>query len=77
MNPSTIQFVLDALRTLNSPPLDLSKDENRRKMSRREELNYKGTGAIRNADGTSMSIAQIAFSSNLSFAQVTQLFGSI
>jgi hypothetical protein len=79
VNASTLQFVADALRTaLIMPTLDLTKDGNRHKISTIDEaLRTTGRPAIRNGDGTSLTIAQIATAANLTVAQVTDIAGRI
>lgn len=75
---NTLQFVADALRTMNSPiQLDLTKDADRRKHSTNDDILRNGHRAIRNSDGTSLTIAQIAAASNLTVAQVTDIAGRI
>ena len=69
----------DALRTMSSPTaLDLTADGDRRKIStNRDLLRSNGHTAIRNSDGTGMTIAQIATAAGLTTAQVTDLAGRL
>ena len=80
VSPSTLQFVADALRTASAAnsTLDLTKDSNRRRMNTAEEATqHTGRPAIRNSDGTSMTVAQIATATNLTVAQVTDIAGRL
>lgn len=74
-----LQFVVDALRTASSPTvLDLTMDADRRKHSSNSDiLRSNGHRAVRNADSTGMTIAQIATASNLTSAQVQDIAGRI
>lgn len=57
--------------------LDLSVDDNRKRISTRRDRNTAGKDAIRNGDGTALTIAQIAAAANLTTAQVTDIAGRI
>jgi hypothetical protein len=75
-----LQFVADALRTMNMamPNLDLSKEGSRRAISTSADaLRISGHAAVRNGDGTALTIAQIATAANLTVAQVTDLAGRL
>ncbi len=76
---SRLQFVVDALRTASSPTqLDLTKETDRKKISTTNDiLRSNGHVAIRNADGTSLTVAQIATAANLTVAQVTDIAGRL
>jgi len=76
---SRLQFVVDALRTMSSPTqLDLTVERDRKKISTIDDtLRSNGHRAIRNADGTGMTIAQIATASGLTSAQVQDIVGRI
>ena len=78
-SPSTLQFVVDALRTMSTPTsVDLTMESDRRKISTiQDTLRTNGRQAIRNADGTGMTIAQIATAANLTAAQVRDIAGRI
>ena len=78
VSPSTLQFVIDALRTAIGGSLDLTSDTNRRKLStHRDRDTVAGHVAIRNGDGTGMTMAQIATAANLTTAQVQDIAGRI
>lgn len=79
VNASTLQFVVDALRTATSPTVvDLTMEKDRKKISTiNDTLRSNGHGAIRNSDGTALTIAQIATAANLTTAQVTDIAGRI
>lgn len=74
VGPSTLQFVADALRTMNAsePALDMTKESNRQNVGR-GMLRSSGHAAVRNADGTALTIAQIATAANLTTDQVTEM----
>lgn len=74
-----LQFVVDALRTMNSPTaVDLTKVADRQRVGTNLDLlRTNGHVAIRNNDGTGMTIAQIATAANLTTAQVQDLAGRI
>ena len=77
-SPSTLQFVADALRTQHAPSLDLTMNIDRTKLhTYRDMLQKSGRPAIRNGDGTALTIAQIATAANLTVAQVTNLAGRV
>lgn len=79
-NASTLQFVVNALRTStgSAAPLDLTKESDRKKINTdRDAVQKTGQLAIRNADGTPLTIAQIATAANLTVAQVTDIAGRI
>jgi hypothetical protein len=75
-----LQFVVDALRTVNmgAPNLDLTMESSRQRLStNRDTIRASGHSAVRNGDGTAMTIAQIATAANLTVAQVTDIAGRI
>lgn len=74
-NPVTLQFVADALRTFNAPKqnLDLTKDADRHLISTILDTTPSGHESVRNADGTALTIAQIATAANLTSAQVQDI----
>jgi hypothetical protein len=76
---SRLQFVVDALRTMNSPTtIDLTTNSGRQTVHTVNDiLRTNGHKAIRNPDGTGMTIAQIATASGLTVAQVTDIAGRI
>jgi hypothetical protein len=77
---SRLQFVADALRSAVGPmnPLDITIEVNRKKISSNDDqLRANGHRAIRNSDGTAMTIAQIATAANLTSAQVQDIAGRI
>jgi hypothetical protein len=77
---SRLQFVADALRTINMkmPNLDLTKENDRKKLSTISDTTANsGHAAVRNGDGTAMTVAQIATAANLTVAQVTDLLGRL
>jgi hypothetical protein len=75
---SRLQFVADALRTSSHMALDLAKESDRKKISTRDDiLRSNGHIAVRNSDGTGMTIAQIATAANLTSAQVQDLAGRL
>jgi hypothetical protein len=78
-NPSTLQFVIDALRTASSPTsIDLTTEIGRKKIATEKDvLQSNGHKAVRNNDGTGMTIAQIATAANMTTAQVTELAGRL
>jgi hypothetical protein len=78
-NASTLQFVADALRTAFSPTaIDLTMEKDRKKIGTiNDTLRSNGHIAIRNPDGTGMTIAQIATAANLTVAQVTDIAGRL
>jgi hypothetical protein len=77
--PTTLQFVANALRTqlMNAPNLDLTTEGSRKKISTSSDRNRSGQPAVRNGDGTALTIAQIATAANLTVAQVTDLAGRL
>lgn len=78
VNASTLQFVADALRTMVIPPADLTTASGRGKLNTPADVSSKsGRPAIRNPDGTAMTVAQIAAAANLTVAQVTDLAGRV
>ena len=79
LDANTLQFVVDALRTMVSPTaIDLTMDKDRKKISTNDDLlRTNGHRAIRNPDGTGMTIAQIATASGLTVAQVQDIAGRI
>lgn len=77
ISPSTLQFVIAAFRTGLGGNLDLTSTTNRRKMATDEDQHGYGKRAVRNGDGTSMTIAQIATAANLTTAQVIDIAGRI
>lgn len=74
-----LQFVVDALRTAVSPTqLDLTMNGDRQKVHTiNDTLRSNGHKAIRNPDGTGMTLAQIATASGLTVAQVQDIAGRI
>lgn len=78
-DPSRLQFVMDALRTASSPTaIDLTQNAHRAKMSTNDDyLRTNGHRAVRNADGTGMTLAQIATAAGLTSVQVQDLAGRI
>jgi hypothetical protein len=76
---SRLQFVVDALRTFSSPTaVDLTMEKDRKKIGTNDDqLRSNGHRAVRNSDGTGMTLAQIATSANLTVAQVTDIAGRI
>lgn len=76
---SRLQFVVDALRTMGSPTsVDLTMEKDRKKIGTNDDaLRSNGHRAIRNSDGTGMTIAQIATAAGLTSAQVLDLAGRL
>ena len=75
---SRLQFVVDALRTDGSMPVDLTMESRRVKIGTNDDfLRRNGHRAVRNSDGTGMTIAQIATAANLTVAQVQDIAGRI
>lgn len=76
---SRLQFVADALRTAISPTsVDLTMETDRKKISTHNDfLRSNGHRAVRNSDGSGMTIAQIAAAANLTVAQVQDAAGRI
>jgi hypothetical protein len=76
---SRLQFVVDALRTATSPTsIDLTQENQRKKLSTNDDiLRSNGHRAVRNVDGTGMTIAQIAAAAGLTSAQVQDIAGRI
>jgi hypothetical protein len=68
-----LQFVSDALRSGVS--LDLTLEAHRKKLNTESDRGTSGHRAIRNSDGSSMTIAQIAAAANLTVAQVMTIAG--
>lgn len=77
ISPFTLQFVLDSLRTAHVGTLDLTSETNRKLLNTRRDKSIVGKPAIRNGDGTAMTVAQIATAANLTVAQVNDLAGRI
>lgn len=77
ISPSTLQFVIAAFRTGVGGNLDMTSDSNRRKMGTDRDNHQFGKPAVRNGDGTAMTIAQIASAANLTTAQVIDIAGRI
>jgi hypothetical protein len=75
VNPFTLQFIIDALRTVGN--LDLTMDKDRRKLSTSGDRGALGHPAIRNPDGTALSVAQIAAAANVTTAIVMDIAGRI
>jgi hypothetical protein len=75
VNPFTLQFVIDALRTVGN--LDLTMIKDRKKLSTTDDRGLLGHPAIRNPDGTALSIAQIAAAAGVTTAQVMDIAGRI
>jgi hypothetical protein len=58
--------------------IDLTMTNHRKKISTNDDiLQTNGRRAIRNADGTGMTLAQIATAANLTVAQVTDIAGRL
>jgi hypothetical protein len=78
-DPSRLQFVVDALRTTTStPPLDLTQNSHRARMATDQDVSRKSSRpAVRNGDGTALTVAQIATAANLTVAQITDIFGRL
>jgi hypothetical protein len=76
---SRLQFVIDALRTMSSATaIDLTTVKGRSVISTNDDLlRSNGHRAIRNNDGTGMTLAQIATASGLTAAQVLDLAGRV
>jgi hypothetical protein len=76
---SRLQFVADALRTMSSPTVvDLTTEVHRKKISTNDDtLRSNGHRAVRNSDGTGMTIAQIATAAGLTSAQVQDMAGRL
>jgi hypothetical protein len=76
---SRLQFVIDAMRTMNSPTaIDLTTVKGRITIGTNDDiLRSNGHRAIRNSDGTGMTLAQIATASGLTAAQVLDLSGRL
>jgi hypothetical protein len=75
-----LQFVANALRTANmgTPNLDLTLAGARQAISTSiDTIRKSGQPAVRNGDGTALTIAQIATAANLTVTQVTDIAGRI
>ena len=74
-----LQFVVDALRTAQSPTVvDLTMNRDRGKLATQDDyLRARGRPAIRNSDGTGMTYAQIATAAGLTTAQVQDIAGRL
>jgi len=77
ISPSTLQFVIAAVRTSFGGNLDMSVASNRSKISTQDDRHNFGKPAVRNPNGTAMTVAQIATATNLTTAQVTDILGRI
>jgi hypothetical protein len=77
-SPSTLQFVADALRSVHAVPPDLTTAAGRILLNSERDFSPKsGHRAIRNPDGTTLTLAQIATAANLTVAQVTDIAGRL
>ena len=77
-NSSVLQFVVDALRTQHAPAADLTTASGRRMLhAETDRLVATGRPAIRNPNGTALTVAQIATAANLTSAQVQDIAGRL
>ena len=77
LSPSTLQFVIAAFRTSLTGNMDMSVNDNRRRIGTSDDRHQYGKSAVRNPNGTAMTIAQIATAANLTTAQVTDIAGRV